>query len=46
MVHHPMSCSQNSLYLHSGSSNSIDFAEGVWLVFFPSLQQEESVTQS
>lgn len=35
MVHHPMSCSQDSRYLHSGSSNAIDFAEGVRLFFFP-----------
>lgn len=33
MVHHPVSCSQNSRYLHSGSSNRIDFAEGVRLFF-------------
>lgn len=32
MVHHPMSCSQESRYLHSGSSNAIDFAEGVRLL--------------
>lgn len=37
MVHHPMSCSQDSRYLHSGSSNAIDFAEGVRLFFFFSL---------
>lgn len=33
MVHHPVSCSQDSRYLHSGSSSAIDFAEGVCLVF-------------
>lgn len=33
MVHHPVSCSQNSRYLHSGGSNCIDFAEGVGLFF-------------
>lgn len=33
MVHHPVSCSQNSRYLHSDGSNCIDFAEGIWLFF-------------
>jgi len=33
MVHHPMSCSQNSRYLHSNGSNCIDCAEGFWLFF-------------
>lgn len=33
MVHHPVSCSQSSRYLHSSGSNRIDFAEGVRLFF-------------
>lgn len=40
MVHHPMSCSQNSRYLHSGSSNFIDFAEGVGLFFFSAAERK------
>lgn len=33
MVHHPVSCSQNSRYLHSDGIRCIDFAEGVQLFF-------------
>lgn len=33
MVHHPVSCSQNGRYLHSGGSNRIDFVEGAGLFF-------------
>lgn len=33
MVYHPVSCSQNSHYLHSDSSSCIDCAEGFQLFF-------------
>lgn len=39
MVHHPVSCSQNSRYLHSDGSNCIDFAEGVRLFFLCSTKR-------
>lgn len=34
MAHHPMSFSQNSLYLHSSGSEGIDCAEGARLFFY------------